>query len=31
MSWLKWILENELSPFLWGALGLMMIIILIGF
>ncbi len=31
MSWLKWILENELSPFLWGAAGLVMIIILIGF
>jgi len=31
MNLLKWLLENENSPFLWGGLGIFLIILLIGF
>ena len=29
MNLLKWLLENENSPFLWGGLGIFLIILLI--
>mgnify|MGYP001230392442 FL=1 len=31
MYLLKWLLENENSPFLWGGLGMFSIVLLVGF
>ena len=30
MNVIKWLLENENSPFVWGGLGIFFIIVLIG-